>query len=204
MISPLLANIYLNYLDTLWERHGKALGELTRYADDMVIVCKTKKDADQAYKLLRAIMERLELTLHPEKTQGSRAVDRRRGIRFPRNAPPKGESRNVAGACDYTTQQWLTTKAEKHIREVIKERLAPPSARGQSLKAHVAWLNPKIRGWKNYYTTPYSARKMAKLEMYLRMRLCKWYAKKHKKKRWLSVSQTVGRLVRQCGLQSFL
>ncbi|MEK4120264.1 group II intron reverse transcriptase/maturase [Paenibacillus sp. FSL W8-0919] len=43
VISPLLANIYLNYFDLLWERHGGKLGELTRYADDLVIICKTKK-----------------------------------------------------------------------------------------------------------------------------------------------------------------
>jgi len=69
VISPLLANIYLNYFDLLWERHGKGFGELTRYADDLVVICKTKKDAERAYELIRAIMERLELTLHPTKTR---------------------------------------------------------------------------------------------------------------------------------------
>ena len=99
VISPLLANIYLNYLDILWERHGKALGELTRYADDMVIVCKTKKDADQAYKLLRRHYGATGTHASSRENTGSRAVDRRRGIRFSGNAPPKDESRNVAGAC---------------------------------------------------------------------------------------------------------
>ena len=204
VISPLLANIYLNYLDTIWERRGKALGELTRYADDMVIVCKTKKDADQAYKLLRAIMARLELTLHPEKTRVVGLWTGEQGFDFLGMHHRKTKAETSQGRVYYTTQQWLTTKAEKHIREVIKERLAPPSARGQSLEAHVAWLNPKIRGWKNYYTTSYSAPKMAKLEMYLRMRLSKWYAKKHKCRRWFSVSKTVGQLAKQCGLASFL
>ncbi|WP_246578948.1 reverse transcriptase domain-containing protein, partial [Cohnella xylanilytica] len=69
VISPLLANIYLNYFDQLWEKHGKEVGELTRYADDFVVVCKTRKDALHAHKLIRAIMERLELTMHPEKTR---------------------------------------------------------------------------------------------------------------------------------------
>ncbi|MGM1022674.1 MAG: reverse transcriptase domain-containing protein [Bacillota bacterium] len=41
----------------------------TRYADDFVVVCKTKKDAEHAYELTRRIMERLELTLHPTKTR---------------------------------------------------------------------------------------------------------------------------------------
>jgi RNA-directed DNA polymerase len=69
VISPLLANIYLNYFDTLWERHGAGIGELTRYADDFVIVCKTRKDAMRAMEIVKAIMARLELTLHPTKTR---------------------------------------------------------------------------------------------------------------------------------------
>ena len=69
VISPLLANIYLNYFDTLWERHGARIGELTRYADDFVIVCKTRKDAMRAMAIVKAIMARLELTLHPTKTR---------------------------------------------------------------------------------------------------------------------------------------
>lgn len=65
----MLANVYLNYLDVLWERHGKQYGELTRYADDFVVVCKTKRDAERAHNLIYAVMERLELTLHPTKTR---------------------------------------------------------------------------------------------------------------------------------------
>lgn len=53
----------------LWERHGKGLGELTRSADDLVVICKTRKEAERAYELIRANMERLELTLNPTKTR---------------------------------------------------------------------------------------------------------------------------------------
>jgi hypothetical protein len=112
--------------------------ELTRYADDMVIVCKTKTDADQAYKLLRAIMERLELTLHPEKTRVVGLWTGEQGFDFLGMHHRKTKAETSQGRVYYTTQQWLTTKAEKHIREVIKERLAPSSARGQSLEDHVA------------------------------------------------------------------
>ena len=69
VISPLLANIYLNYLDTVWEKHGQTLGILVRYADDFVIISRTKKDAEHALKLVKVVMQRLELTLHPEKTR---------------------------------------------------------------------------------------------------------------------------------------
>ncbi|SFM42272.1 group II intron reverse transcriptase/maturase, partial [Pelosinus propionicus] len=69
VISPLLANIYLHYLDSMWEKYGTHLGKLVRYADDFVIICRLKKGAEQALKLVGAIIERLELTLHPEKTK---------------------------------------------------------------------------------------------------------------------------------------
>lgn len=69
VISPLLSNIYLNYLDKLWERHGSHLGKLVRYADDLVVICKTKKDANHAMGLIRHITGRLELELNNEKTK---------------------------------------------------------------------------------------------------------------------------------------
>lgn len=67
VISPLLANIYLNYFDTLWQKYGASLGELTRFVDDFVIVCKTRKEAVRAIRIIKAIMARLELTLHLPK-----------------------------------------------------------------------------------------------------------------------------------------
>ena len=44
MISPLLSNIYLHVLDALWTRHSAPLGTLVRYADDFVVMCRTRKD----------------------------------------------------------------------------------------------------------------------------------------------------------------
>ncbi|MFC4767724.1 group II intron maturase-specific domain-containing protein [Effusibacillus consociatus] len=51
------------------------------------------------------------------------------------------------------------------------------------MKQHVEWLIPKIQGWKNYCSTPYSSQKMEKLDWYISQRLCKWYAKKRQRKR---------------------
>ncbi|WP_241735063.1 group II intron reverse transcriptase/maturase [Paenibacillus alvei] len=121
VISPLLANIYLNYFDILWERHGSGSGELTRYADDFVIVCKTKKDADRAYKIIRTIMERLELTLHPTKTRIVSLWTGEEGFDFLDMHHRKAKTETSKGKVYYTTQQWLTRKAEERIREVVKE-----------------------------------------------------------------------------------
>ena len=61
VITPLLANIYLNYLDTVWEKQFSELGTLVRYADDLVILCETKAHALEAIHVLKAVFGKLEL-----------------------------------------------------------------------------------------------------------------------------------------------
>jgi RNA-directed DNA polymerase len=204
VISPLLANIYLNYFDILWERHGSGIGELTRYADDLVVVCKTKKDADRAYELICAIMERLELTLHPVKTRIVGLWTGEEGFDFLGMHHRKTKAETSQGKVYYTTQQWLSRKAEERIREVVKERLAPPNMRHKSLLEHVEWLNPKIQGWRNYYYTAYSQRKMAKLDWYIVQRFARWYAKKRQRSRWQSTVKEIRYITSQCGLKTLL
>jgi len=69
VISPLLSNIYLHVLDMLWMRHSAPLGSLVRYADDFVVMCRTRKDCEQAEARIRVILKRLGLELHPDKTR---------------------------------------------------------------------------------------------------------------------------------------
>jgi len=200
VISPLLANIYLNYFDMLWEKYGADTGELTRYADDFVIVCKTRKDAIRALAIVQAIMKRLELTMHPTKTRLVGIWSGKEGFDFLGMHHRKAKAETSMGQVYYTTQQWLTKKAEQHIRDVVKERLAPPAARVQSLESHIEYLNPKIRGWRNYYTSPYSTRIMAKLDWYILQRFARWYAKKTQKRRYTSTQSRAIKMVIQNGL----
>lgn len=80
VISPLLANIYLNTLDRLWEKYGLTHGILVRYADDTVIICKNKKSANHALNLLQYIMAKLDLKLHPVKTKIISMWDGKEGL----------------------------------------------------------------------------------------------------------------------------
>lgn len=200
VISPLLANIYLNYFDLLWERHGRAYGELTRYADDFVVVCKTKRDAQRAFGVIEAIMKRLDLTLHPTKTRIVGLWTGEEGFDFLGMHHRKTKAETSKGQVYYTTQQWLSRKAEQHIRDVVRERLAPPKARVMSFQQHVEWLNPKIRGWRNYYWTRYGIRRMAKLDWYILQRLTRWYAKKRQRRRWMGSYREVRHITQHCGL----
>src|SRR5712672_987915 len=66
VISPLLANLYLNPLDHLMARQGR---EMVRYADDLVVLCRTREEAEEALRLVRAWAEQVGLTVHPTKTR---------------------------------------------------------------------------------------------------------------------------------------
>src|SRR5437660_687238 len=76
VISPLLANIYLNKLDRIWAARCGSLGILVRYADDFVAMCGTESAGKEALRRIGLVMDRLGLRLHPVKT---RMVDLRRG-----------------------------------------------------------------------------------------------------------------------------
>jgi len=76
VISPLLANIYLNYLDRLWQSRGSQWGLLVGYCDDFVVMCRKESQARESLRRIGLVMQGLGLELHPEKT---RMVDLRRG-----------------------------------------------------------------------------------------------------------------------------
>jgi len=69
VISPLLANIYLHVLDETWSRKHARLGTLVRYADDFVILCRSRRARDEAEKVVGRVFEFLKLQLHPDKTK---------------------------------------------------------------------------------------------------------------------------------------
>src|SRR6266498_2109721 len=74
VLSPLLANIFLHAFDWAWVEQGT--GELVRYADDFVVLCTTRRQAEEAYRRAQALLGDLGLGLHPDKT---RVVDLREG-----------------------------------------------------------------------------------------------------------------------------
>jgi len=143
LFSPLLSNIYLNYFDVYWNKAFGHLGELVRYADDFVILCKRLSHAEEAFRAVKWIMGKLELTLHSEKT---RLVDMYFGKdsfdflgfnnRFQR-------FRNKNWQWYWTLQQIPSKKAMKKMRANIKEVFASPSKLLLSMEEMVKLLNPK-------------------------------------------------------------
>ena len=200
VISPLLSNIYLNYFDIYWNRAFGHLGQLVRYADDFVILCKRKVQAEEALKAVRWIMGKLELTLHSEKTRlvdmyfGKHSFDflgfNNRFKRF----------RNKSWKQYWTLQQVPSRKAMKKMRANIKAVFASPSRLQLSMEEMVKLLNPKIIGMRNYYTRRFTRPWMWKIDKYINQKLTRWYNRKKQRNYMHGNAKKVGELARQAGL----
>ena len=133
VISPLLANVYLNPLDHLMAESGC---EMVRYADDFVILCRSREAAEAALVRVQTWVEENGLKLHPEKTRIVDATQRggfdflgyhfERGYRWPRE-------KSLA-------------KLEMKVRELTPRRTC-----GQSLEHCIGQLNVTLVGWYGYF-----------------------------------------------------
>ena len=164
MISPLLANIYLNTLDRLWEKYGLTHGILVRYADDTVIVCKNKKSANHALNLLSYIMAKLDLKLHPEKTKIVSMWDGKEGFDFLGMHHRRMTTETSKGKLYKETYQYPGRKAMKKMKAEIKKNVNSRSLLVAKEEDLIKNLNPKITGWKNYYSTKTNKRWMQTLD----------------------------------------
>jgi RNA-directed DNA polymerase len=181
VISPLLSNIYLHVLDTVWMRRCQPLGVLVRYADDFVVMCSTKAACEQAEQRVRAILGRLGLELHPDKT---RHVDLSRGregfdflgchVRKRMSGPLwEREHRRV-----YFLQRWPSRRAMRRIRQRVKDA-TPRTACHRDLRDTIAQLNPVLRGWGAYFRTGNAAVKFGQVDDYVAWRLRRLLMKRH-------------------------
>ena len=152
--SPLLANLYLHCLDRVWEHKFKRLGLLVRYADDGVVMCRTRSQAEAAHRLISQIMARLGLKLHPEKTRPAlRSVLRKPWSHF--------------------MQRWPSPRAMKRVRERI-HALTDSRHSGRDLRDIIKSLNPVLRGWGNYFRTGNADAKFNQVDGYVFKRLVHW------------------------------
>ncbi len=182
-ISPLLSNIYGHALDALWAKEASHLGTIVRYADDLVILCRTESDARRAYAWLQATAQALHLAVHPDK---SRVVDLREGadgfdfLGFHHRLVRSRQSRRAH------CQRWPSRRAMASIRAKVKAITAPPARLKWPLHEIVGDLNPVLRGWGNYFRWGNSTRKFTQVDSYVRERIALWDSRKRGKsgRRW--------------------
>ena len=179
VISPLLANIFLHALDKAWVERGQ--GELVRYADDLVIMCATRDEAEAGLALVREILTKLGLELHPDKT---RIVDLREGrdgfdflgCHFRARVSGRLLERGVRR---YFLQRWPSTRSMKRVRSRIRELTGRNRNGVKDIRVLIKDLNPVLRGWANYFRTGNAANKFIGLDGYVVGRLQGFLAKRY-------------------------
>ena len=178
VISPLLANIYLHAFDRAWAEHGT--GELVRYADDFVVMCATRDQAEQAQQRAAALLAELGLVLHPDKT---RVVDLREGkegfdfLGCHFRARMSGKQWAQRRVIRYYLHRWPSVRSMKRARTRIKA-LTSRKMVGMELPAVIGRLNLFLRGWGNYFRTGNAADKFLTLDRYVVWRLRRLLIKK--------------------------
>jgi group II intron reverse transcriptase/maturase len=181
VISPLLANIYLNALDGIWERQCLHLGVLVRYADDAVVLCRTRVDAEETLRRLGIIMERLSLKLHPDKTRIVELGLGKEGFVF------LGCHLRIV-LSHYKRREylfrWPSAKAISSIRGRVRELTDRRRWAGlKDIRQVVEVLNPTLRGWGNYHRTGNASLKFQQVDRYVNQRLVRLLPSKRDRRR---------------------
>jgi RNA-directed DNA polymerase len=145
VISPLLSNIYLHSFDKMFQQSGIE-GKLVRYADDLVVLVKGNKGR-KVLDLIRQMLERLHLQIHPEKTRITSAY---RGFDFLsvhfRMRPVRRKGSRLKESC----RLWPADKAIQRVKQKLRDTIG--NRFGLKLEEIIKELNPIIRGWNNYHT----------------------------------------------------
>ena len=133
VISPLLANIYLHPLDVMMKSEGF---RMVRYADDFVILCRSREDSLRALEMVRRWVEENGLTLHPDKTHVG-------------DCRQPGEGFEFLGYRFEAGKRQVRRKSLQRLKEKIRK--FTKRTRGVSLAQVISELNPMLRGWFGYF-----------------------------------------------------
>jgi group II intron reverse transcriptase/maturase len=201
VFSPLASNVLLTPFDREMRRKGY---RLTRYADDWLVTCSTRAEAQAALDFATKVLSQLGVTLNKEKT---RIVHVRRGFEFlgykiKRGAKPlrlpshKIKSGTKQGALYvYPRQKSLT-----HFREQIRSRTQRRSPR--NTQEIVDAINPVIRGWGNYYRKAHIRKLFAMLDRWIMRRLWSQRYKRWRNSGWKTLPMS--KLREELGLVSLI
>jgi len=187
VISPLFANIYLHHALDKWMDEAHLQNPFERYADDIVIHCRSKEEAEQLLEKLKIRMQQYELELHPDKTKIVYCKNYQRNEKHdnnsftflsysfqPRTVKDKFGRNNRLVVFNAAISQKAKTSIREKLREVVRTRWS-----NQTLEWFADKLNPKIRGWINYYAR-FNRHKALGVFYYLNDLLRRWIKNKYK------------------------
>jgi group II intron reverse transcriptase/maturase len=197
VVSPVLSNVLLTPFDREMRRKGY---QVTRYADDWVVTCKSAAEARAAIVAARQILEQLGVDLHPQKT---RVVHVRQGFEFlgytikrgqrPLRLVPHQIQSGVRGGDLYAYPKGKSIRRfMDQVRERTKRRIPLTTS------ALIADLNPVIRGWGNYYKRAHVRKLFNRLNGWIVQRIRSHRCKRWRNRGWRQLPETT--LYREYGL----
>jgi len=193
VISPLLANLFLHYGLDKWLEKNYPDTRFVRYADDAVVHCRTKEEAEQLLTAIKARMEQIGLRLNETKTKIVYCKDYRRkqeheqiqfgflGYSFQPRQIQSGGNRFMGFVPE------ISKDNQKKIRENVRETVNWQNTH-QTIEQIAKQLNSKLRGWINYFGL-YGKRRLSRTMFYLDDKLVNWLAKKHRQGKMQSVQR---------------
>jgi group II intron reverse transcriptase/maturase len=197
-ISPLLCNIYLHRLDREWD--VREYGVLVRFADDLLVMCRTWQQAEAALARLRQVLAELGLEPKEAKTRIVGLEEGGPGFDFLGFHHQMVRSRGwQTGRGTVFLARWPADKAMRHARDRIRELTArsrlllPPEAVVQD-------INMFLRGWVAYFRYGHSTACLAKIRDYATLRLAIFVGKRHKRGRRFGLHAVAYLSPDRCGL----
>lgn len=185
VISPLLANIYLHYAFDLWIEKEKGWSAWERYADDIVVHCISKKDAQKVLDQIRERLSAYGLQLNEAKTKIVYCKQQNRqeqheeisfdflGYQFkPRR------SKNKSGELFTGYGAGISKKSRQRINAELRDMQIDRKT-GRTIEQLGQLLNSKVRGWLNYYSR-YNRWEMQYTMYRINQQLVKWVRRKYK------------------------
>jgi group II intron reverse transcriptase/maturase len=188
VLSPCLANVYLHRLDRQWADRG--CGVLVRYADDLLAMCRTRQEAEQALAALTAILAELGLELKQAKTRIVHLEEGGEGLDFLgfHHRWVRGNTPRSRHLCFLA--RWPSRQASQHARDRIRE-ITDRRRLLVAVDDVVQDVNRFLRGWAGYFRYGNSARQFDKISHYALDRIARFVAKRHKRGRgygWKAVA----------------
>jgi RNA-directed DNA polymerase len=189
VVSPVLSNVLLTPFDREMRRRGY---QVTRYADDWVVTCKSAAEAQAAIVAARRILEQLGVELHPQKT---RVVHVQRGFEFLGYKIKRGQRRLrllphkiQSGVREGDLYAYPKEKSIQRFMDQVRER----TKRRVPLKTSelIAGLNPLIRGWGNYYKRAHVRKLFNRLKGWIVHRIRSHHCKRWRNGGWRQLPET--------------
>lgn len=187
VISPLLANLFLHYAMDKWLEQNHPKVEYVRYADDAILHCKTKTEAEQTLAALDERMKACGLELHPEKTKQVYCRDYRRQNTYETvkfdflgySFQPRSTKSKQTGKLFLGFDCAISISSKKRIADKLED-LKIDRLNFKSIVGVALYLEPFIRGWINYYGK-YRITELKPVFLLLRQRLVWWARKRYKR-----------------------